>query len=187
MPAGTHLARIYSFIHLGTALEETKWGPKESNKARITWELPTVRKEFKEGEGEKPYSISQDYTLYMSEKANLRKMVESILGKKFPSEDAAFEFDVESLVGMPCFLQIVHKEASNGNTYANIANVMSLPKGTECPAQENASFILNYDDVNFKEKFNKLPQFIKDKMSRTYEFKNKQNSDTEITPDDVPF
>lgn len=61
---GTYLARCYSMIHIGTIQEEFQGEKKTMNKVRITWELPTELKEFKQGEGEKPYSVSCDLLSY---------------------------------------------------------------------------------------------------------------------------
>ena len=53
---GTYPARCYSMVHIGTVTEEYQGEKKEQNKVRITWELPTELKEFKE------YIIKDKYT-----------------------------------------------------------------------------------------------------------------------------
>ena len=96
IPAGTHIARCVQMVHVGTVLETIKGQDKELNKVRISWELPNETKEFKEGEGEKPYLMAKDYTLSMDERANLRKMLESWRGKGFTPEEAE-AFDITKL------------------------------------------------------------------------------------------
>jgi hypothetical protein len=67
-------------------------------------------------------------------------------------------------------LSIIHKQAKNGNTYAEISSVSSVPKGMNVPEQFNESKELNYDKFDW-ELFETLPDFIKDKMKQTDEFK----------------
>jgi hypothetical protein len=37
-------------------------------------------------------------------------------------------FDLESLIGLPCLLNVVHV-TRDGTTYSNVSSVMRLPKG----------------------------------------------------------
>lgn len=128
VPAGNHLAHLYQIIHIGTRPDEYQGQPRDSDKLRLTFELTDERKEFKEGEGEKPFSISQEYTFSMGEKANLRKTVEGLLGTALQDDEAA-AFELEDLLGKPCLLNVVHAEAQNGKTYARIKGASPLPKG----------------------------------------------------------
>lgn len=184
VPVGNHVARIYSIIHIGTTLDDTPWGAKERNKVRITWELPHERKEFKAGEGEKPFSISATYTLNFGEKANLRKIVEGIIGASLYDEEAA-TFDVETLLGRTCMVNVTHK-TKDGKTYANVDAVTPVPKGMTVPEPENEWFILNYTDKWEQGKFDKLPDFLKNQMYETNEYKAKFGG-SELTADDTPF
>lgn len=168
--AGTYAARCYSMIHIGTLYELYMGQMKDQNKVRITWELPTELKEFKEGEGEKPYMVSKDYLLSMYEKANLRKHLESWRGKKF-TEDEAKSFDVTNLLGKECLLSIIHKPSKDGSkVYAEISGVSTLPKGMVCPPQINPSFEFSYEPFD-QEKFLSLPEWIRKKMETTPEYK----------------
>lgn len=192
--AGTYPARCYSMIHIGTVKENILGTEKILNKVRLTWELPTELKEFKQGDGEKPYVISKDFTLSMHEKATLRKFLEGWRGKSF-SEDEAKCFDITVLLGKPCMLSVIHKKGKNNNTYAEIASCLALPKGFVCPDQINATLELNYTDHWSDKEFSKLPQFIKDKMVQSAEFKammqpetvETTNNDSSETHDDLPF
>lgn len=192
--AGTYPARCYSMIHIGTIEENILGQTKKLEKIRITWELPTELKVFKEDDGKKPYSISKEFTLSMNEKATLRKFLESWRGKSFTKEE--IPFDVTKLIGKPCLLSIIHKTAKNGNTYAEISSVSTLPKGMTCPAQINPSFEFTYNPFSL-EKFDSLPDFLKDKIKQSDEYKfaitphvteaiASQAMDNE-DPDDLPF
>jgi hypothetical protein len=167
--AGTYAARCYQMIHIGTAEENILGQVKKLNKVRITWELPTETKVFKEENGEQPHVISKEFTLSMNEKATLRKFLEGWRGKSFTEKEAE-SFDITVLLGKPCMLSIIHKQAKNGNTYAEISSVSSVPKGMNVPEQINPSKELNYDKFDW-ELFETLPDFIKDKMKQTDEFK----------------
>ena len=171
VPKGNQIARLYSFIHIGTVKFEYKGEPKETNKIRLTFELPNEMRVFKDGEPEKPMVISQEFALSMHEKANLRKFIESMVGTAL-NDDEARDFDVESLIGTTCLLNIVH-EAKNGKEYANIQSASPLVKGMEAPPAINEPLVLNYGDMWNEEVFKALPEFLRTKMEATPEWKAK--------------
>jgi hypothetical protein len=174
IPAGNYVARCYSMIHIGTVTENVMGTEKQLNKVRLTFELPTETKVFKEENGEQPHVISKEFTLSMHEKATLRKMLESWRGKGFTEQEAK-GFDITVLCGIPCMLNIIHKPSKDGSkTYAEISSISSMPKGLQCPPQVNPSFVLSYDAFDF-EAFEKLPDFVKDKIKASSEYKNMVN------------
>lgn len=170
IPSGSYAARCFSMVHIGT-IEETILGvTKKLNKVRITWELPTELKVFKEENGEQPHVISKEFTLSLHEKATLRNFLKNWRGKDFTEEEAK-SFDIEKLVGAPCMLNITHKQSKDGTkTYAEIGSVSTLPKGLTCPAQINASFIWTYENFDVS-KFGTLPEYLKNKMVNSDEYK----------------
>jgi hypothetical protein len=193
--SGNHIARCYGMIHIGTIVENFKGEPKRVNKVRITWELPELTKEFRQGEGEKPYSISKDFTLSMNEKSNLRKFLEGWRGKSF-TEDEAKAFDVATLIGVPCMLNIIHKVSAKGKTYADISSASKLPKSITAPPPFYEHFELNYTEAWDETLFNSLPDFIRDKMKESEEYKRLMSKgevidDPELledeSEDDLPF
>lgn len=168
VPAGTHMARCYQFIHLGHVPNTFPGATSPTvNKIRLTWELPDEMVTFNEEKGPQPFSMSQEYTLSMNEKANLRKMVESLFGQKLSDEEAE-NFDTELLVGKPCLLTIVHTTKGD-KTYAGVQNVTSLPKGMPVPEPVNKSNIITWENMS-TEDFNNLPPFIQDKMKQAAEY-----------------
>lgn len=168
-PAGNHIARCYQMIEIGTVNEIVMGKTQTLRKVRVGWELPLETREFKGGEGEKPFVISKEYTLSMHEKSNLRKDLKAWRGKDF-SEDEAKSFDITKLIGVPCMLNIIHQPSKDGSKiYANIAGVTPMPKGVKCPEQVNQTFILSYDQFD-EDLFNELPDFIKDKMKGSLEY-----------------
>lgn len=172
-PAGSHLARCYSMVHIGTIKDTFQGEEKIMNKVRLTWELPGEMRVFNEENGEQPMVISKEYTLSMHEKANLRKDLESWRGKSF-TEDQAESFDITVLLGIACMLSVVHTVSkNNGNTYANISNVSGLPKGLKPTPQINPTFEFNYDDKFDTAFVENLPDFLKDKIKSSEEYKNR--------------
>lgn len=92
----------------------------------IIWETKHI---FKDKESEffgKRRKISKTYTLSFSEKANLRKDIESWFSKSFDEETARTGFDVEKLIGYNCNLTITHKDQ-----YANITSISPMMEGQE--------------------------------------------------------
>lgn len=194
IPAGNYIARCYQMIELGTIKEIVLGKEKILPKVRIGWELPTELKVFKEENGEQPLVISKEFTLSTAEKANLRIALKSWRGKDFTEEEAKC-FDITTIVGVPCMLNIIHKPSKDGTrVYEEISGVTPIPKGVTCPAQINNTFILSYDNFDFN-KFNNLPDFIKNKMQTSVEFANIQNPNhkeinnisNENIDDDLPF
>jgi hypothetical protein len=194
IPAGNYPARCYSMIHVGTIEENIMGDMKRMNKVRITWELPTELRVFKEEKGEQPMVISQEFTLSMNEKSNLRKFLESWRGKGF-TEEQAEKFDITNLLGVPCMLSIIHKLTKKGNEYETISSVAAMPKGMVCPNQVNQNFEFNYEEKFDTKILESFPDFIKDKIKSSEEYKkliSPENIDIQehhenIQEDDLPF
>ena len=167
--AGTYPARCYSMVHIGTITENINGEEKTNNKVRVTWELPTELKEFKQGEGEKPWVVSKEYNLSMHEKSSLRKDLKSWRGKDF-TDDEAKAFDVTKLLGVACMLSISHKE-SKGKTYLEISGVSPLMKGYNLPKSINQNEELNYENFDFA-LFAKQPEFIRKKIESSVQYKS---------------
>jgi hypothetical protein len=183
-PEGQHIARVTNIIYLGTI--KTQFG--DTFKMRITFELPTALHEFKEGEGEKPFTVSKETSLSMGKKSTLRPLVEGIIGTSL-DDDEAYAFDLDQLLGMTCQLHVVHEETDNGK-YANIKSASPLLKGVTCPDAINPLKILSYEKWD-QEYFDKLPDFLKEKMKTSPEYKKvnkgKVKDDDEVDSDSIPF
>ncbi len=170
IPQGMQVARCYSMVYIGTVEWEYKGKNKSTPKVRLTWEFPNELRVFKEENGEQPMVISNEYTLSMYEKANLRKDLENWRGAKFTDTEAD-DFDITKLLGVPCMINVIHHEAKNGNIYANVGSINPLMKGMECPEQVNPSFEFNYTDCFNSEWVEDQPEFIADMIKSTPEYK----------------
>ncbi len=169
-PAGTHVARCFSIIDMGTQTSEYMGESKDLHKVRVTWELPEEKAVFKEENGEQPFVLSKDYTLSLYEKANLRKDLESWRGKQF-TEQELMGFDISRLIGVPCLLSVVHKTTDKGKTFANISSVSSLAKGMKCPEQINPSVEYSINDKD-NDVFRSFPEWLQKKIEEAHEWNN---------------
>jgi hypothetical protein len=164
IPNGTHVARLYEIIHIGTIPTNWQGQDKMTDKIRLTFELCNEKKEFKQGEGEKPFSISREFTYSYGSKGHLRPFVEGMTGTKIHDDESP---DLEALLGEACLLNVVHNE-SNGNTYANIQNASPLARGMEAPAIVDAPRVIDINSIPFEE-LDALPEFIRNKMKSSEE------------------
>lgn len=177
-PVGMHVARCYQIIDLGTTEQGGNF-PGKKRKIQLLFETPYEQAVFSEDNGEQPYYIRATYTLSMNEKAILRKDVTSWLGKKM-SDDQAAAFDVFSLLGKECQVNVVHTTKGD-TTYANIGAITPLAKGMTCPPPINplVAFSAAQPDMNV---FNTLPPFIQDKIKESDEFIKYMDASMNATP-----
>lgn len=165
-PEGAFLARCYQIVDLGTTMQTGQF-PGKKRKVQFIFELPTETHVFEEGGDEKPFYARSIYNLSMNEKAVLRRDIESWAGKKMSNEIAG-NFDIFTLLGKPCMVNLTH--VTKGDmTYANIIGISPVPKGLVCPPSFNSPLCYNteeHDDVIFAQ----LPEFIQDKIKMSDEW-----------------
>ena len=170
VPAGTHVARCYQIIHIGTIVDTYQGEEKLVNKVRLVFELPMETADF--GKGEQPFSIGRDFTLSMHEKSGLRAFVQGWLGKAM-SDGEANKFDIATLLGREGMLNVMHRTANTGRTYADIKGASPLVKGMTCPPLVNSAFLLDYDSEDFDLRFKMLPEWLQNKVSSSKEFSDR--------------
>jgi hypothetical protein len=120
-PAGPHSAVAVDVVDLGMVTSTFEGRTKTAHKCRIVWQVAETKDDGK------PFIVQKQYTASLHEKAALRKDLESWRGRPFTKQEAE-GFDVETLIGVPCLLNVQHVER-NGATYANVVSLMRLPKG----------------------------------------------------------
>ena len=168
IPEGVYIGICDRVIDLGT--HHDKVFDSNRRKVLLQWELPESRGSF-ERDGKKvdlPRAISRRYTLSLSEKANLRRDLEAWRSRKF-THDELSGFDLKTVLGAPCQLQVVHEASREGRTYATIAAIMALPKGTPKPKPENPLEFFSFDDS--MKIPSTLPDWIQDIMKESNEYK----------------
>ena len=186
VPSGTHIARCYSMIHIGTVEWEYNGEIKYTNKIRITFELPHEIREFS-GE-DKPMVISKEYTMSLHEKSNLRRDLEGWRGKSFSNQELS-SFDVTDILGSPCNVSIIHKTSKSGNEFAQIGSISAITKGSKCPEPFNPNFIFNYYDNFDEEWLEKQPNWVQAEIASTEEYKSKMNQKefADTPKENLPF
>lgn len=175
IPPGNYIAICYEIIHIGTIHEFIMGEQKIVNKVRIGWELPTERRVFKEENGLQPFVISKDFTLSLHEKSSLRKTLASWRGRDFTVAEAR-AFDITALIDKPCMLSIVHKQSKTdvSRIYATIGSIGPIPRGIVVPQRTNPVRVLSFDNFN-EELFNTLPNWLRDKISSSIEYRALKN------------
>lgn len=186
---GSYPATIYSMIEVGTQVNPMF--NTESQKVRITYELPTELKVFNEEKGEQPRVISQEYTLSIHEKAKLRPVVEACIPEALKVGEDGFvdELDIEKLIGKNCLVTIKHKDSAKGVKYQNVDSVTIMPKGMKSYKQINETKVLSFKNWN-EEMFSTLPDFIKEKITNSPEYKDMKGitrNEMLDKTEDIPF
>lgn len=193
-PAGTHVARVYRFMNLGTRFQEYQGVMKDYPDTLVTFtlELPNELNKFTvknedgtEEEIEKPFVISREFTLSMGKKSNLRPFIEGIIGTTLTDEEAG-NFDIETVVGMTCQATIVHKQSKSDpdRKYANLVSVAPLMKGIEAPAQINETQIQDVKTMT-EEEIEKLPEFLRKKIKDSDEWKERFDPATQNKREEI--
>lgn len=205
IPAGVYVAVCYGLIDLGTHHNPT-FG-NETHKILIQWEVPEIRGEF-ERDGQKvslPRAISKRYTLSLSEKANLRKDLESWRGRKFTAQELS-GFDLKTILGTACQLQVTHDTNKEGRTFASIAAIMALPRGLKASQPENPIGFFSFEEAGSKPQIPPgMPEWVSKIILESREWKsasasvqspaNQAPNSTQTAPvgeqgkndDDIPF
>lgn len=197
VPAGNHVGICNAVVDLGMQRGSAMY-PNPKRQVYIRFELPGERIKYqKDGhEIEGPMSIGATMTASMSEKANLRKLIESWFGKKFPHDNAAADFDVKTLLGRRCLLNVTHAEKGQ-KIYANIANATPLPKGmVSGEAQHNPSLYFSLETPD-RTTFDALPEWLRKKIEerlpeereedRAKDKEQAMAGASEDFDDDIPF
>ena len=205
VPAGMHHGICYSVVDIGTQPARGQYPSRP--KVLITWELPEERGDFDRvigGKTEKvslPRAISSRYTLSLSEKSNLRPMLQGWRGRPFTEEELD-GFDIRNVIGANCLLNVIHN-TNDGKTYANVASVTPLAKGMVKKLPENPPLQFTLEDfpvgveVTFPEN---MPEWMETliKQSEEYVKRASENPDAHPAPategaastsleEDVPF
>ena len=174
-------------IDLGTQDGEFQGKPKSSRQCRIVWEL---NDQF--DDNGKPLIIQRTYTSSLSEKANLRKDLESWRGRPFTAEELT-GFDVKNILGKPCLLNLIKKQRPYGES-VEIAAVSALPKGMAAPsAPVNEMYIYSIEEHD-PVIWDKLSARVQERINGSHERRNSAppvtpiaTTTTVVNDDDIPF
>ena len=164
---GTYVALCYGIVDLGDMYSEQF--DKTSHKCKILWELDGEKITLEDGT-EINRTVSKDYTLSLNEKSGLRKDLRAWRGREFTDEELK-KFNVKNILGVPCQIQIVH-QTKDGKTYANIAGIMSLPKGMQKPEGTNGKIYWDFEENEIEDAaWNAMPEFLTRRISESETYK----------------
>lgn len=163
-PVGSHVARCYQLIDLGTHNKDYNGEKKKAHEVLIGWEL--CHEHLSEGKfAGQPFHVKKTMTLSMHEKSGLRGMLKSWRGRDF-NETELQGFDLRNILNAYCMLSLVESEKG----YINVGTVMNMPKGMEKPKAFNEPVYLSLADFD-QAIFNNLPAWIKKKIEESEEYK----------------
>lgn len=173
-PAGTHLARLYRIIDLGTQMREYEGKVNMLRKAKFFWELhgeDSLGKPLLTTDG-KPLIQSKEYTMSLGEKANLRRDLEAWRGKAF-ADDELRGFNLANVLGQFCMVNISHREKGD-MTYADLKGVSAVPsiyKKAGLPEGINQTIMFSLDKFD-EQVFDSLSDSIKDTIRKSPEYRS---------------
>lgn len=190
VPEGTHFARIYKIIDLGTHEDSYQGVTKGAKRVfRIYFEFPKIKHTFKEELGEQPLAMSKEFKMSFTSKdaathSGLTKLVNSVGDNGHDRH-----YNVFNLLGKTTQLKIEHNTSeSNGKTYANIKDYARLSaeqiemaelKPENYKAVNEQKFLYLLPEYFSWEDYEAQPDYIKEKIQLSPEFaylsKNKKS------------
>lgn len=184
-PTGSHPARCYALVDLGTQAHTFQGETRMSRDVRISFELPFSKMEgvYDEKQKGKPHAVHLTVKQSLHPKANLRRLLEGWRGKKFDAESIE-KFDPKKLVGLPCRLNLVE----NGD-YINVDSIapLSAAEAKKMPKQVNAPVFVSLDPEEFdRTMFDSLHERTRAKIAASPEYKAMEGGAGEESQDSPP-
>lgn len=176
--AGTYVGVCVGVIDIGE--QKNDLYNTYSQKAIFIFEISSERVMVEDED--KPRWLSETYTVSLSEKSNLAKMLISWRGKDFTEEELD-GFDLASMVGKPCQLQVLVVQKKDGGSCNKIAGVFGLPKGLPAPKSENPLMTYQVEDGE-NEMFLTLPEWIRERIKKSTEWQTNHNGTEKLGFDD---
>lgn len=164
---------VYNGICVGIVDEGEQYSErfgKHANKVIFVFEV--VGEWVDVGEGElKPRWLSREYTANLGTKSNLYRDLISWRGKEFAPGETD-RFDISSMLGEGCQLQVMLKDGKDGRHHNNISSIIGLPKGTKLEAPVSEMFAIDLSDMAKAEKdLEKIPEWMREKVRNSTEWK----------------
>ena len=177
-PPGMHLARCYRIIDTGTQKSEYLGQVKYLRKVMLGWEIhgqDDAGNPLRMKDG-RPFAMFKNYTLSWAEKANLRADLQSWRGKPFSQEEMR-RFDLKTILGAWCMLNVIEKQGTDGKMYVNVNGITPVPAmikqaGLPQPVNKTEVFMLDEPDM---EMFNTFSDNLKKKIMSSPEWEKLGN------------
>lgn len=172
MEPGPYPARLVGVVDLGLQAQRPYQGQEKKPAYEIALTYEFVDEFMKDEDGkpdeEKPRWLTEMLPFYgmASERSNSAKRF-----KAFDPEDK-YDGDLKSMLGTPLTVVVtVTEPKKNGRVYENIDSVspMRARDAEKCPELKNSPLYFDLDNPDI-EVFNKLPNFLKKKITDNLEF-----------------
>ena len=97
-----------------------------------------------EGDTEdQPFAVFAQFNYSMYLNSHLHNFIQSWVGKSFPDQDTADNFDLSWCLAKPAYAHIVHNQG-----YVNIQSIMPLPAEVSPPAVKGESILFDLNSPN---------------------------------------
>lgn len=186
-PAGNQLAICSGVAMIGTHEEVYEGKPKgKQKKVIIFFELVNTNHVFDEKKGPEPFVMPIELTLSTHKKSSLRKLLESWKGSPFTDAEAD-KVNLTTMVGFPCFANVIIDKNSKGDDRAKIVALAAVPEGIAVPEQRTPRRVFTFNPPFKTEVFNALPKWIQEKIQKSDEYKALAGTSTTTAPAANPF
>ncbi len=123
---GMHDAICCFVEDIGTHIMKTQFGNKAQHKIVVLWEIDeNMKGTYDSKYAGKPFMVSKQYTFTLFEKGNLSHDLESWFSRKMSDETRKNGFDLHTLIGRKCQLNLIESEDGK---YINIGSVLPASK-----------------------------------------------------------
>ena len=176
-PEGTHIARCFAVIELGTQLPgNPSFAP--ARKVMLGFELPNETV-VRDGVA-KPLVIWKEYNASLSEKATLRKHLQGWRGRAFSAEELQ-GFQLEKILGAPALITIIHKRSQSGSTRGDIETIARPPANYPCPPPVTPKLFFEIPMGN-GQAFINVPEWLQKKIVSSPEWADVVKTHTQVAP-----
>jgi hypothetical protein len=197
VPAGMQHAVCFAVYDLGTQPANGKFGPKRQ--VMFNFEIPSERitGEYEGVAFDRAATIwTWPLTNSIGPKARMRPLLISWRGRDFTEQEAQ-GFDVMTVAGANCLINITHKPGAEGSVYAEISGITPLMKGMSKLAPENDVVKFSLDDTTGPVVIpESIPEWVQDKIKQSNEYLTRAQATPTLPPvkeeepaegEDVPF
>ena len=185
-PAGSHPARCYAIIDMGTHTEDGAFGITTNRKIRFSWELPDELHVFEESKGPQPFAVHRMVNFILGPRSNFQKMLESWRGKPF-NEQELDNFEIKKVLGATCMVTVVHV-VRGAQSYANVDSVVPLPGKWKAIMTPPVNSPIYYEiEMGQNATFKSLPEWLRMQISKCNEWSDQKPEAGHPSEEEDPF
>ena len=171
-PPGSHIARLYKMVDIGT--QQGEWQGKATYARKIIFYFELLGDDdsgqpLMTDDG-KPLIVTKYYNASLSEKSTLRKHLQAWLNLDFNNMPSGF--DATSLLGKYAMVNIINytKDGKNRSSIESLTAVPSVVVKHGLPQGINDLFMFDLEKFD-SEKFNSLSDGVKNLIQQSPEYR----------------